>query len=100
HTRWPRDWSSDVCSSDLSGPDCVAEPAHQRTYRPFQDPQERQSFPPWAAKDGLTAAKLARLLEADEYTAVPRSSWSTWIASIRRSEERRVGKGVDVVGES
>src|SRR5207253_5570665 len=19
HTRWPRDWSSDVCSSDLSG---------------------------------------------------------------------------------
>src|SRR5579884_2737737 len=20
HTRWPRDWSSDVCSSDLSGP--------------------------------------------------------------------------------
>src|SRR5690625_7934569 len=21
HTRWPRDWSSDVCSSDLAGPD-------------------------------------------------------------------------------
>src|SRR6266702_7444170 len=20
HTRWPRDWSSDVCSSDLAGP--------------------------------------------------------------------------------
>src|SRR5690625_5941292 len=20
HTRWPRDWSSDVCSSDLIGP--------------------------------------------------------------------------------
>src|SRR5207253_3374906 len=20
HTRWPRDWSSDVCSSDLRGP--------------------------------------------------------------------------------
>src|SRR5207253_8123144 len=20
HTRWPRDWSSDVCSSDLTGP--------------------------------------------------------------------------------
>src|SRR6266508_3621539 len=20
HTRWPRDWSSDVCSSDLCGP--------------------------------------------------------------------------------
>src|SRR5690625_7018154 len=25
HTRWPRDWSSDVCSSDLSsGPDSAA----------------------------------------------------------------------------
>src|SRR5439155_10614680 len=21
HTRWPRDWSSDVCSSDLAAPD-------------------------------------------------------------------------------
>src|SRR5439155_12464854 len=28
HTRWPRDWSSDVCSSDLhdSGPMWVANP--------------------------------------------------------------------------
>src|SRR5690625_6872078 len=26
HTRWPRDWSSDVCSSDLS-------PAHQELLR-------------------------------------------------------------------
>src|SRR5207253_5591418 len=24
HTRWPRDWSSDVCSSDLNG--CVVDP--------------------------------------------------------------------------
>src|SRR5207253_6983467 len=23
HTRWPRDWSSDVCSSDLLGPDAL-----------------------------------------------------------------------------
>src|SRR5690625_3806125 len=27
HTRWPRDWSSDVCSSDLETADC-------RSYRP------------------------------------------------------------------
>src|SRR5437660_7928539 len=26
HTRWPRDWSSDVCSSDLS--------AHSDVYKP------------------------------------------------------------------
>src|SRR5690625_7654332 len=24
HTRWPRDWSSDVCSSDLNGVDALA----------------------------------------------------------------------------
>src|SRR5690625_1443397 len=23
HTRWPRDWSSDVCSSDLTGKTCI-----------------------------------------------------------------------------
>src|SRR5439155_16726859 len=23
HTRWPRDWSSDVCSSDLSPGECM-----------------------------------------------------------------------------
>src|SRR5690625_7034218 len=27
HTRWPRDWSSDVCSSDLEIPDEVARKA-------------------------------------------------------------------------
>src|SRR5439155_12203243 len=26
HTRWPRDWSSDVCSSDLWSPDLVLAP--------------------------------------------------------------------------
>src|SRR5690625_6609397 len=25
HTRWPRDWSSDVCSSDLEMPDLNAD---------------------------------------------------------------------------
>src|SRR6266702_6265310 len=30
HTRWPRDWSSDVCSSDLAArPDKVAKIIHQ-----------------------------------------------------------------------
>src|SRR5215510_2466838 len=27
HTRWPRDWSSDVCSSDLTAPGFGGEPA-------------------------------------------------------------------------
>src|SRR5690625_5658183 len=31
HTRWPRDWSSDVCSSDLEGEEEAGSP----TFRPF-----------------------------------------------------------------
>src|SRR5690625_6674196 len=30
HTRWPRDWSSDVCSSDL---DIIASPAARKRAR-------------------------------------------------------------------
>src|SRR6266702_6344814 len=28
HTRWPRDWSSDVCSSDLLGPGRLVGGSH------------------------------------------------------------------------
>src|SRR6266702_5811778 len=28
HTRWPRDWSSDVCSSDLRVPDSARAAGH------------------------------------------------------------------------
>src|SRR5437870_8149808 len=31
HTRWPRDWSSDVCSSDLDPWDLVIEAVEQMT---------------------------------------------------------------------
>src|SRR5207253_4966060 len=30
HTRWPRDWSSDVCSSDLHRVARVAQRPHER----------------------------------------------------------------------
>src|SRR5439155_7401045 len=30
HTRWPRDWSSDVCSSDLTEPQFDAPAPHQQ----------------------------------------------------------------------
>src|SRR5437870_13866326 len=39
HTRWPRDWSSDVCSSDLIRILVVAElvAAHERAREPHLD---------------------------------------------------------------
>src|SRR5439155_9145396 len=78
HTRWPRDWSSDVCSSDLDSPvgvPCEAvEHAGGDWFRDYALPtamlQLRQGF----GRFRLNGA-----------TAWPRRSPG-------RSEERRVGK--------
>src|SRR5207253_7778148 len=42
HTRWPRDWSSDVCSSDLMEGAAVAE----------------TSYTPFAARKGARPVRL------------------------------------------
>src|SRR5207253_7248462 len=46
HTRWPRDWSSDVCSSDLTVPIQVLPPAILQPYGTLsrrRAPDERAS---------------------------------------------------------
>src|SRR5437660_11592896 len=66
HTRWPRDWSSDVCSSDLL-------PANQCT-------------------NGIGIGSLRHQ---------PRAKPMIEVACLileQRSEERRVGKSVDLGG--
>src|SRR5207253_7420794 len=69
HTRWPRDWSSDVCSSDLAD----SALAH-----------------PWVGESGIRTTSGFLFL---------RSSLQAWLDPAARtgvdarSEERRVGKG-------
>src|SRR5439155_7385932 len=63
HTRWPRDWSSDVCSSDLS---------HGREHRPDDHAHETEVHEE-------VADVLLRHVESIR-------------EENRRSEERRVGK--------
>src|SRR5207253_7696773 len=85
HTRWPRDWSSDVCSSDLNKPysDATAEKidmevkkiidnAFDRTKRLLMDHREHLEIiaKELLEKEILFQTDLERL----------------------RSEERRVGK--------
>src|SRR5437870_10347970 len=72
HTRWPRDWSSDVCSSDLRAAKTPAGSNHQ--------------------------GDLAR--EAGGCFRSHRTGNRRDPGSQRpqRSEERRVGKGVDLGG--
>src|SRR5439155_9976660 len=70
HTRWPRDWSSDVCSSDL------ARSAATSTTRQ-----------PTAA---ATSESARRCLTGR--TQALKETWSHYDRPIHRSEERRVGK--------
>src|SRR5215510_15491536 len=39
HTRWPRDWSSDVCSSDLALPPPRQAAQHPFALAPFAEPR-------------------------------------------------------------
>src|SRR5439155_13850290 len=72
HTRWPRDWSSDVCSSDLGPPRRGAPLTSDQTFD-FQL---------------LKILVAALLFEGDlQYDRQPDNSYA-----VRRSEERRVGK--------
>src|SRR5204862_2879133 len=85
HTRSLRDWSSDVCSSDLS--------AHKAKARSM--PRTSVTFPPklYKALEELARKKKVSLAwivrEAAEQYVSAESHFST---SSVRSEERRVGK--------
>src|SRR5439155_18912173 len=69
HTRWPRDWSSDVCSSDLE-----LNTVRTRIHRALQD--LRKAF------HQLARGTMLKKAEAAAAENIPP----------RRSEERRVGK--------
>src|SRR5207253_4717298 len=74
HTRWPRDWSSDVCSSDLSNRHAGLE----QSYLAEPDRHVGQ------ARVALTWIRIRYELDQTVKTGVERRRI--------RSEERRVGK--------
>src|SRR5439155_15236405 len=90
HTRWPRDWSSDVCSSDLVLSDkdeLFKNLTHELRHTEHHD------------KMVLFLATLCEQVE--ELAKMLPKWWSTYFgytyaemrdAVTRRSEERRVGK--------
>src|SRR5439155_19119074 len=73
HTRWPRDWSSDVCSSDLAAA------------RPVRDVEEVRYALGRRAESGepLLRPGIRRR---------PRKLRQHLVVEKERSEERRVGK--------
>src|SRR5438128_4494426 len=80
HTRCYRDWSSDVCSSDLHRPDLL--------------PHARARM----SRAALTASGPSRLSSAElsgqaaSARKASRRTMETGIRKLGRSEERRVGK--------
>src|SRR5439155_14038040 len=76
HTRWPRDWSSDVCSSDLS----FDPPSRRLRLR-----AQARGFPSAIGGSNEGGPRRATRTAISRCLAAPR-------ANRRRSEERRVGK--------
>src|SRR5207253_8466159 len=80
HTRWPRDWSSDVCSSDLA----ASRHPHRTRSRvgsPNSGRYEGCSTPP-------TTLKLSALGGGGNRTPVPRSRFGSISGRIRRFDLR------------
>src|SRR5207253_7596125 len=77
HTRWPRDWSSDVCSSDL------------------KQTQINDAIAKLKTRTGIDPRSFDRIVVGFRYTYPSPSVTkveNVTIAQGRRSEERRVGK--------
>src|SRR5439155_2024228 len=90
HTRWPRDWSSDVCSSDLTegpaeGPNGIATlrfDSREALDAAFGDPALKSDL--MRTRDQF--ARAVQVMVVDENVVVPA------VRTGARSEERRVGK--------
>src|SRR2546429_7065223 len=78
HTRCSRDWSSDVCSSDLV--------VVWRVHGPFV-----QIMDPAVGRVWMDRHAFLRSLYIHQQEG-PRAAWEEWSQSAPRSEERRVGK--------
>src|SRR5207249_7948856 len=99
HTRSKRDWSSDVCSSDL---DPIVPPQWPWLYHLMR-------LSPWVGRGvmALATKKLDKLMqpvfELRAELGLPRGEQPIFggqHSPTKRSEERRVGKSVDVGGGS
>src|SRR5207253_8377691 len=88
HTRWPRDWSSDVCSSDLS-----LGMTRLQTLRLIVLPQAMRVIIPPTGNETISMLKttsLASVVTVKELLYTTELIYS--VNFLTRSEERRVGK--------
>src|SRR5207253_5866574 len=91
HTRWPRDWSSDVCSSDLTG-------AYAADFQLTPDEARRAEAREVVIRSALDAGQrrgtVRAAIQIDAPPAVVFQVMMSCADAVQyvRSEERRVGK--------
>src|SRR5690625_6632058 len=73
HTRWPRDWSSDVCSSALGATDTATEPAPTAEPTPDEPAEDEPAPDP----DAPAVDSDVTEDQPDGSTALPRSEEHT-----------------------
>src|SRR5207253_8491045 len=88
HTRWPRDWSSDVCSSDLRA--TVVLPFSPLTI--VSADGERDSPRATSAEVSSGSLVVTNTWNANVVTVVGTVNCQVLAEVVARSEERRVGK--------
>src|SRR5699024_12072811 len=92
HTRSKRDWSSDVCSSDLRmASNSVFTTSWMEAYRKSLDDISCVSSTPWGSS--FLASSRNRLIWLFTSVALEPAVWKSIHEIPLRSEERRVGKG-------
>src|SRR5690606_39286525 len=87
HTRFSRDWSSDVCSSDL------ASFAGRRESIARQLHAQAESLGATIGDDAAVAALLDEVTALVEFPVVYVGQFDQQFLQVPRSEERRGGKG-------
>src|SRR5207253_8703956 len=84
HTRWPRDWSSDVCSSDLTTNAAALDATVVADRAALDNAKVQLEYAtitaPIAGRTGALMVHAGNLVRANDTNALV------------RSEERRVGK--------
>src|SRR5207253_7908888 len=93
HTRWPRDWSSDVCSSDLL---MIWDMAGEEDGAPVKLNQLRDAAGYLLVIDGTRAKTLevARSIQQRVEAEIGVRPFLALVNKVDRSEERRVGEEV------
>src|SRR5437660_6721393 len=100
HTRWPRDWSSDVCSSDLRAP--LSQAPHGKQYDRLQESKDRHGLAPVHNRRARTLDRVQQpgsavvfpVGHARKCAGWPRPRTVSWLGRNDRTQQGRSWEAV------